>query len=153
MNEHTQRLFDYLQGAARELLRGQGGFVPAGAVVGDGGALTAINPHVHGEQPTPEKAVELLEAGLRQSALQGPCHALGYCVDVTVKAPESEEPVSAVLVSMENADGEGYDVFVPYDAADDYELGTPFGNRRPARIYPSADEARRARDGEPPADG
>ncbi len=133
-NEDLDRLLEFLQGVAVSSLRRGPSFPTSGAMIGIDGRLTAVEPYAGSGLREPEREVGLLEERFRAEADAGTCRALGYCVDVRARRPGSDESVDAILATLESWEGTTLHVFTPYSPMPNVTLGTPWTQRRRARV-------------------
>ena len=108
---------------AKQSLEKRGGFFPFAAKMNSSGKVALVGADPGGTQ-TPSGVLELLQAGLKESAARGELRAVAVCVDATVQVPGGEKS-DAVRVKVERQ-GESLFVFVPY--ARRFLLGIKYGD-------------------------
>jgi hypothetical protein len=109
-------LYDSLVGMSKVLLEKQGEFLPHGATVSPEGKVSLVGAYTNEEQPGAQKALRVLEGGLRGMAANGTCRAAGMAIDIRLKAAPRKEDVGkdAIWVILEEKGGTSQAVFVPY---------------------------------------
>ena len=113
------QLLGFLVPFAEKCLNKQGGFEPFAAVVTPEGELEAIAC-----MPPTE---EMFVGSLRAAAKAKKVRASGICVDVEVDLPHGNKRTKAVKVSLDSAEGQVVDCYVPYrKAKGGHELGELF---------------------------
>jgi hypothetical protein len=122
---------------AQQQLTEHGTFAPfAGAMTLDGQVRGyGARPEAEGMQPA--EVVDMLMANLREAAQRGECRAGAICCDVSVAREEGGEKVSAIAVSLEDAEGTAMECFMPYSksATGEYEYEEVFGGLVPPNIF------------------
>jgi hypothetical protein len=109
-------LLDALIGVTKRMLDKQGGFLPHAAIVTTEGKIGLVGAKTKEQQPGAQKALQLLESGLRSMANEGKCKAIGLAIDIRLKqAPRKEdEGKDAIWVFLEHKDGTVANVYMPY---------------------------------------
>lgn len=128
--EETEAPSDYdelvnvLLPVATEALEESGHFSPVAAFVQTDGQLCNMAVEFDDGEPQPIEIVEALQDGLReQIASENDIRATGICSIVTVSL-EADDPTDAILVNLEQLDGDPLNVFLPYTKTDDgYDFG------------------------------
>jgi hypothetical protein len=135
--EDLAQLLGALVPFAQQQLTEFGSFAPfAGAMTADG-EVRGYGPRPEAEGLQPGEVVEMLMANLRQEALEGKCRAGAICCDVSVAREEGGEKVSAIAVSVEDAEGTAMECFMPYSkaASGEYQYEEVFGGLVPPNIF------------------
>ena len=113
-------LVNFLLPFAQETLGKHGEFFPFAAQMSVEGEITAIAIETEDEdQPDSDVVIGALGDVLRTHAADGEIRACGICSDTAVTLPEMGM-TEAVRVSLEHAEAEPVDVYMPYqtDAAE-----------------------------------
>lgn len=114
---HVQETFDYLFGEARKVLARGGSFAPFGAAIRESGERTHVNVDLPIDRSTPNDHISGLIMGFRQEAQQGRILIAGLAFDGRMNADGISS--QALVIHIESSDGEGVQVFVPYNRAPD----------------------------------
>jgi hypothetical protein len=112
--EEMDALLDTLLTFAQDMLQKHGEFYPFAASIDSAGALQFVAADVGDEHPRSSELLEVLYDGLRRQAESGEIRASGVCADVRVAPPGTDDPADAIAASLEHADAEPANVFLPY---------------------------------------
>jgi hypothetical protein len=107
-------LVNFLMPFAQETLGKHGEFFPFAAQMSVDGEITAIDIETDDEDhPDSDVVIGALGDVLRTHAADGMIRACGICSDTAVTIPE-KGMTEAVRVSLEHAEAEPVDVYMPY---------------------------------------
>ena len=99
---------------SQDLLDRHGEFYPHGASVNTSGEVALAGAHVGEELPASTELIELLYEGFLQQARADEIRAAAIAADVHVTPPGSDEPRDAIRISIEHAEADPVEVFLPY---------------------------------------
>jgi hypothetical protein len=135
--EEMDALLSALIEVSQELLERQGEFYPHGATINASGDFALAGAYVGEEFPASTELVELLYEGFRQQAVADEIRAAAIAADVRVAAPGSDEPGDAIRVSIEHAQADPVQVFLPYTKRRlrGVEYGELFASAAEPRIF------------------
>lgn len=100
---------------AQRMLTEYGAFLPYGGVLTSEGAVEMIGTGEIEGEPSVEEVYASVLATCRKRMSDGDVAAIALVTDVMTNTPDDDEPSDAVCAHMEHAEGECYDVFLPYD--------------------------------------
>lgn len=135
--EDLAQLLGALVPFAQQQLTEHGTFAPFAGTMTTDGQLRGYGPRPEAEGMQPSEVIDMLMANLRQAAQSGECRAGAICCDVSVAREEGGEKVSAIAVSLEDAEGTAMECFMPYSkaASGEYQYEEVFGGLVPANIF------------------
>src|SRR3954447_4825536 len=121
------------------MLDEHGALLPAGAWIDSLGTLGFVGAQDgDDEYQVPSKVLELLYAAMIEKAARGGIRAAAVCVDVRVERPSDATMTDAVMVSIEHADADPVNVFLPYAKrrfGRSVEYGDLFAQERERKIF------------------
>ncbi|HZV59977.1 MAG TPA: hypothetical protein VFF42_06525 [Candidatus Eremiobacteraceae bacterium] len=122
---------------AQQQLAEHGTFAPFAGTMTPDGQVRGYGTRPEAEGMQPSEVMDMLMANLREAAKNGECRAGGICCDVSVAREAGGEKVSAIAVSLEDAEGTAMECFMPYSktAAGEYEYEEVFGGLVPPNIF------------------
>jgi hypothetical protein len=125
--DEMDSLLDVLVPFAQQQLETHGEFFPFAASIDSSGAPAFVAVDLGEEQPASTDVLDSLYEALARSAASGEIRAAGICADVRITPPGSAEQTDAIRTSIEHADGDPVEVFMPY--AKRRMRGLQFGDR------------------------
>ena len=112
--DEMDSLLDMLLQFAQQQLDKHGEFFPFAASIDSSGALAMVAVDLGDEHPASTDVIVSLYEVLARSAASGEIRAAGICADVRITPPESGDQTDAIRTSIEHAEGDPVEVFMPY---------------------------------------
>ena len=112
--DEMDSLLNTLLPFAQQQLERHGEFFPFAASIDSTGAPRMLAVDLGDEHPESTDVIDSLYEALARSAAGGEIRAAGVCADVRVTAPGSAEQTDAIRTSIEHAEGDPVEVFMPY---------------------------------------
>jgi hypothetical protein len=135
--DEMDSLLDTLLPFAQQQLEKHGEFFPFAASIDSSGAPAMVAVHLGDEHPASTQLIDALYEALARSAASGEIRAAGICADVRVTPPGSGDQTDAIRTSIEHAEGDPVEVFMPYakKRMRGFEFGDLFAQAGTARIF------------------
>jgi hypothetical protein len=99
---------------AQQQLEKRAKFFPFAASIDSSGAQAMVAVDLGDEHPASKDVIDSLYEALARSAASGEIRAAAICADVRITPPESGDQTDAIRTSIEHADGDPVEVFMPY---------------------------------------
>jgi len=112
--DEMDSLLDMLLPFAQQQLEKHGEFFPFAASIDSSGALAMVGVDLGDEHPASTDVIDSLYEALARLAASGEIRAAGICADVRIPPPGSAEQTDAIRTSIEHAEGDPVEVFLPY---------------------------------------
>jgi hypothetical protein len=112
--DEMDSLLDMLLPFAQQELEKHGEFFPFAASIDSSGALGLVAVDLGDEHPASTDVIDAIYEALARSAAGGEIRAAGICADVRITPPGSSDQTDAIRTSIEHAEGDPVEVFMPY---------------------------------------
>jgi hypothetical protein len=112
--DEMDSLLDMLLPFAQQQLEKHGEFFPFAASIDSSGTPAMVAVDLGDEHPASTDVIDSLYEALARSAASGEIRAGGLCADVRITPPESGDQTNAIRTSIEHAEGDPVEVFMPY---------------------------------------
>jgi hypothetical protein len=112
--DEMDSLLDMLLPFAQQQLEKHDEFFPFAASIDSSGALAMVAVDLGDEHPASTDVIDSLYEALARSAGNGEIRGAGVCADVRITPPGSGEQTDAIRTSIEHAERDPVEVFMPY---------------------------------------